>query len=78
MSMSTIARTTISLPAPLMRALKEEAADRHMSLSALIAEKAIRERPRPDWYGTATSLGPNASLEVEETLKEHFAEPDRR
>ncbi len=72
----TVERTTISLPAPLMRALREEAAARKLSLSALIAERAIQARPRPDWFGSATGLEPDASLKIEETLREHFAGMD--
>lgn len=76
-------RATISLPAWLMRELKDEAARRKLSLSALIAEKTAPEvshdsaiapvasetavRQRPDWYGTGHD-DPDLSLRMEEIM----------
>ena len=67
-----------------MRSLKDEAARRKLSFSALIAEKAAREpdgadipgsaqeskppRQRPDWYGSFSDPDPDLSLKIEEIM----------
>ena len=66
--MSTVERATISLPAPLMRALKAEAAKRGMTLSALLAEKARLARPRPSWFGMVDD-DPDLSLKFKEIMR---------
>ena len=73
----TVERTTISLPAPLMRALREEAARRRLSLSALIAERATQGRPRPDWYGSIDDIE-DLSLRAEELLREQLNARDHQ